>query len=119
MALPFTGGLVTFLVSLLVGGLGIYVGAKVVVGDESVGHALVTAVVGSLVWGLVALFLGGVPVVGWVLPLVAWVAVIAWRYDASWTEAAVVGVVAWLVASVALLVLPVPAVRDVIGIPFV
>ncbi|MFB6095861.1 MAG: hypothetical protein ABEJ74_00545 [Haloferacaceae archaeon] len=112
------GGLVAFVVSLLVGALGIYVGARIVVGRTRYGRAVVTALFGALVWGFAAAFLTGVPLVGSILPLLAWVAVIKWRYPVGWLEAAVVGIVAWLVAAVVIEVLPVDGL-EAVGVPFV
>lgn len=108
---------VRFVVSLLVGGLAIYVAARVVTGEESYGHAVFTAVVGAVVWGLTGFPLGWVPLVGGLLPLVAWVAVVTWRYDVGWVEGAIVGFLAWFVSALVLLVLPFGG--DVFGVPFV
>lgn len=41
--------IVVFLVSLLIGGLGIYVGAAVLASSRDYGHAVVTAALGSVV----------------------------------------------------------------------
>jgi hypothetical protein len=117
MVLEPATGLVRFVVGLLVGGLAIYVAARVVTGESSFGSAVVTAVVGAVAWGLTALLLGWVPLVGSLLPLVVWVGVVKWRYDVGWVEGAVVGFLAWFVSALALLVLPFGG--DVFGVPFV
>lgn len=110
--------LVTFLVSLLVGGLAIYLGARIVSGEESFEFAVVTALVGAFVWAVVNAFLRGVPLVGPFLPLLAWVGVIKWRYGEGWVDAGIIGFVAWVAAVLVLEVLPIAGV-DVFGIPFV
>lgn len=92
--LSLVGSIVAFVVALLVGGLAIFVGAKVVVGVEDYGHAVVTALVGALAWALTA----WIPLVGPLLALVAWVWVIGRRYPGGWVTAALIGVVAWLAA---------------------
>jgi hypothetical protein len=112
------GALVTFLVSLLIGSLGIYVAARIVADERSYEFALVTALVGALVWAVVNAFLRGVPLVGPFLPLVAWVWVIRWRYSEGWLDAAIIGFVAWLLAVVVLEVVLIAGV-DVFGIPFI
>jgi len=100
MAVPFVGSLVAFVIALLIGGLAIYVGARVVAGVDDYGRAVLTAVLGAVAWGLTA----WIPLVGPLLALVAWVWVINWRYPGGWVQAAVIGVVAWLAALVLLFV---------------
>lgn len=46
--------LVVFPVSLLIGALGIYLGARSVTGRGDYTHAIVTALVGAIVWAVVA-----------------------------------------------------------------
>jgi len=88
-----------FLVSLLVGTVAIRLGAQVLI-DRDTGYrrALLTALVGAVVYTLVGYFLGWIPVLGPLLMLVAWVGVINWRYPGGWGTAAGIGVVAWIVA---------------------
>jgi hypothetical protein len=113
------GGLVTFLVSLLVGTVAIAVAASLVTGERDYGTALVTAIAGAVAWGLAALLLGWIPLVGWVVPLVAWVAVVNWRYEGGWVDAGIIGFLAWLTASLAMVVLGSVGVSGVFGVPFV
>lgn len=112
---------VVFVVSALVGGLGIYVGARVVVGKGDYGHAVVTALVGALVWFVVSALFGWVPLLGPALVLLAYLLVIRSRYRAGWLEAGGIALVAWLAAVVVLAVLRLAGVvpGDVLGIPFV
>jgi len=91
-----------FVVSLLVGATGIYAGARVATGTDSFGRAVVTALVGSLVWSVVGFLFGWIPLLGPALALVAYVGVIDWQYPGGWLTAATVAVVAVL-ASVAVL----------------
>ncbi len=113
------GSLVAFVVGLLAGGLAIFIAASVVTGTREYGHAVFTALVGAIVWGLTELLLSWVPVVGEFIPLVAWIWVIRWRYGASWLHAAVIGFVAWGAAILVLTVLPFAGVTDAVGVPFV
>jgi len=94
MALPVSGALVTFLVALLVGGLAIYVGARVVAGVDDYSRAIVTALLGALGWAIVS----WLPVVGSVVALVVWVGVLKWRYPGGWLTAATMGLIAWVAA---------------------
>jgi hypothetical protein len=112
--------LVLFIVTLLIGGLGIYVGASLVAGSRDYGHAVVTAAIGSLVWGITSFFLGGVPVLGPVLVFLAYLAVIKWRYRAGWITAAGIALVAYVTVLVVLALLSnlgAGIVSDIPGIP--
>jgi hypothetical protein len=90
--------LVVFAVSLLVGALGIYVGARVITDSDDYTYAVVTALSGAIVWGVVGFFFGWIPFLGPLLVLVAYVAVINSRYQGGWGEAILIALVA-LVAS--------------------
>ncbi|ELZ19475.1 hypothetical protein [Natrinema limicola] len=98
---PLIGPLVAFLVALLVGGLAIFISARVVVDVDNYSHALVTALLGAITWALTS----WVPLLGPILALIAWIWVINWRYPGGWGTAAVIGLVAWLAALVILFVL--------------
>ncbi len=115
--MPFVHGIVAFVVSLLVGGLGIYVGARIVVGRSSYGHALTTALVGAVVWAIASIFIGWLPLVGPLLVLLAWIWVVKSRYGVGWVDAAIIGFLAWVAAVVILAVLPFGG--GAFGIPFV
>jgi hypothetical protein len=86
---------VSFAVSLLVGGFAIYVGGRLVTDTDSYEHALWTAAIGAVVWALVSGLLDDLPELGPVLTLVAWVAVVRWRYPGGWVRAAAIGALAW------------------------
>ncbi|WP_254536335.1 hypothetical protein [Halomarina litorea] len=114
----FTGiaaSIVGFLVSLLVGALGIYIGASLIAKVEDYTYAIVTALIGSLVWWL----LGWVPFLGPILALVAYIWVINRRYPGGWGSAIGIALVAWLATLVVVFILAfvglVPA--DVTGVP--
>ena len=85
------GTIVSFVVALLVGGLGIYISGRVVADVDDYSHAVVTALVGAIAWAIGSL----IPVVGSLVALVAWVWVINRRYPGGWVTAAIIGVVAW------------------------
>lgn len=84
--------LIVFVVSLLIGALGIYVGARMVADVDDYSYAIVTALVGALAWAL----LGWIPILGPVLALVAYVAVINWRYPGGWLQAIAITLIAWV-----------------------
>lgn len=101
MPVPFVGSIVAFLVALLVGGLAIYVSARLVADVDDYSHAVITALLGAIGWAIASL----VPVIGSILALVVWVGVIKWRYPGGWVKAAIIGGVAWVSALVILFVL--------------
>lgn len=101
MVTPLVGSLIAFIVALLVGGLAIYISARVIVGVEDYSHAVITALIGAIAWALTA----WIPLIGPVIALIVWISVINWRYSGSWIKAALIGLVAWLSALVILFVL--------------
>jgi len=60
------------------------------------GHAVLTALLGALVWAL----LEPIPLLGGLLAIVAWVAVVKWRYRLGWIGSIAIGIAAWAAAVV-------------------
>jgi hypothetical protein len=87
---------IVFVVSLLIGALGIYVGARVVADRDDYSYALITALIGAVVWAIVGFFFGWIPLLGPVLVFLAYVAVLNARYPGGWIDAALIAVIAWL-----------------------
>lgn len=121
-AMALTGPIasaVVFVVSLLIGALGIYAGARVIVGRGDYDHAIVTALIGAIVWAIVGFVVGWIPLVGPLLALIAYIGVINWRYPGDWTAAAMIGLVAWVTVLIALYVLAVLGVTgfEAVGVP--
>lgn len=94
MVVPFIGSIVAFVIALLIGGLAIYVSARLVVDVDDYSHAVITAVLGAVGWALTA----WIPLIGPLIALVVWIWVIKWRYPGGWTKAGIIGGVAWLAA---------------------
>jgi hypothetical protein len=90
------GSILAFVVALLVGGLAIYLSARVVADVEDYSHAVITALIGAIAWAVVA----WIPLLGPVIALVVWIGVINWRYPGGWVDAGIIGFVAWLSALV-------------------
>lgn len=80
---------------------------------------VVTALVGAVVWAVVGFFLGWIPFLGALLTLLAYLAVINYRYPGGWVNAALVALVAWIASVVVLYVLAVLGVVafDALGVP--
>lgn len=94
MVVPVIGAVIAFIVALLVGGLAIFVSAKVVVDADDYSHAIVTALLGAIAWALTS----WIPLLGPLIALIAWIWVINWRYPGGWGTAAAIGLVAWVAA---------------------
>lgn len=117
------GSLVTFLVSLLVGGLGIYVGAKLVVGKGDFWTAVWTALFAALGSTLVSLLVGWIPLLGGllgtILGLIIYLLIVSIQYNVDWIEAAAIAVVAWIAVLVVRFLLgPLLGPGGAIGVPF-
>ncbi|SDR38986.1 hypothetical protein [Natronobacterium texcoconense] len=110
---------IVFVASLLIGALGIYVGARVIVGAGDYDHAIVTALIGAIVWAVVGFFVGWIPLLGPLLALLAYVAVIQVRYPGGWTAAAMVGLLAWVTVLIVLYALAAVGITgfNAVGVP--
>ncbi|WP_265107851.1 hypothetical protein [Halosolutus halophilus] len=110
---------IVFAVSLLIGAVGIYAGAKVIVDAEDYTYAIVTALIGAIVWGLVGFFFGWIPLLGPLLVFVAYLTVINARYPGGWVDAAAITIVAWISVLVVLYVLALLGVTgfEAVGVP--
>lgn len=109
-----------FLVSLLVGTAAIHLGARLLVDrDTGFRRAIVTALIGSIVYTVVGFFLGWIPLLGPLLMLLAWVGVVNWQYPGGWGTATGIGLVAWVVALLLLYALAALNIvtAEAIGIP--
>lgn len=111
--------LIVFAVSLLIGALGIYLGAKVIVDAADYTYAIITALIGAIIWGLVGFFFGWIPLLGPLLVFVAYLTVINARYPGGWVDAAAITIVAWISVLAVLYVLAVLGVTgfDAVGVP--
>lgn len=96
------GSIITFVVSLLIGGIGIYVGAKVVADVEDYSYALVTALIGGILWGIVEFF---VPLIGGLVAFLAYLWIVNRRYPGGWIDALLITLVAWLAVVITLVIL--------------
>jgi ABC-type branched-subunit amino acid transport system permease subunit len=100
--------IILFVVGLLVGGLAIYLGARVVLKSNDYSYAVFTALIGAVVLAVLQYILsitGGLGGLSFIVTLLVWVAVIRWRYSASWINSAVTGLVAWVALVLVLFVL--------------
>ena len=94
-----------FVVSLLIGALGIYVGARVITDRSDYEYAIITALIGSIVWWVVAALVGWIPLLGSLLAFLAWIYIINARYPGGWGKAIGIALVAFVTVWVVLFVL--------------
>lgn len=108
-----------FVVSLIIGALGIYVGARVIVNRDDYEYAIITALIGAVVWWVVAALVGWIPLLGPLLALLAWIYVINARYPGGWVNAIGIALVAFVTVWVVLLVLNAIGILapDALGVP--
>lgn len=97
---PFTNP-ITLALELLIGGLALSASARYVASGvpshaRTLGYGVLTAIAGAIVWAV----LSWVPLVGLLLALLGWLAVVKWRYPVTWTRSVVVAVGAWVVSVV-------------------
>jgi hypothetical protein len=90
--------IIVFVVSLLVGALGIYLGARIITGYDDYTYAIVTALLGAIIWAVIGLLFGWVPLLGPLLVLIAYVTVINYRYPGGWGNDILISLIAWLAA---------------------
>ena len=111
--------ILVFVVSLLVGALGLYLGARVVTDVEDYTYALVTALIASLVWTVVAFLFGWIPLLGPLLALLAYIGIINYRYPGGWLNAIGIALVAWVATFVILYLLALLnlATFEAVGVP--
>lgn len=110
---------IVFVVSLLVGALGIYIGARVITNYDDYTYAMVTALLGAIIWGVVGFLFGWIPLLGPLLVLIAYVAVINYRYPGGWVNAIVISLIAWLASLIVLYLLALVGIGgfEAIGVP--
>ncbi len=117
--MPLIDSLIVFGIGLLIGAIGIYVGGRVVTGIEDYTYAIGTAFIGAIVWAITAFFLGGIPGIGPLIVLLAWIWIINRRYPGGWGNAALIGLIAWITVLAVLAVLAWAGVGnfEAIGVP--
>lgn len=111
---------IVFVVSLLIGALGIYIGARVITGHDDYTYAIITALIGALIWAIVGFLFGWIPLLGPILVLIAYVAVINWRYEGGWLNAILIALIAWVATFLVLYVLASVGIGtfEAIGVPW-
>ena len=96
-SLQLDNSVVIFVIGLVISTIIIFIVTKLFRGRTNIGKAFVTAVIGALVWvvayrlfghGLLAIVIGGI----------AWLLALKGLYGLSWTRAAIIAVIIWIVS---------------------
>lgn len=86
-----------FVASLIIVSVATYASTAVLTDSSSYVHSLITALFTSIVWFGVTYFTGGTFVIaGPVLAIIAYVAVINWRYPGGWVRAGAITALTWI-----------------------
>lgn len=111
--------IIVFVVSLLMGALAIYLAARVITDYENYTYAVVTALIGAIIWAIVGFLFGWIPFLGPLLVLIAYVAVINYRYPGGWVNAILISLIAWIASIVVLYLLALIGIGafEAIGVP--
>lgn len=111
--------LIVFAVSLLIGALGIYVGGQLVTDSKDYTYAIVTALIGAIIWAVAGFLFGWIPLLGPALVLLAYIGVIHYRYPGGWFAAALIALIAWLSTLVVLYMLALMNIGafEAVGVP--
>ncbi len=97
-AMLFTGyGLLILLVTLLVGAFFLWIGAKVA---KIAGATFLKALLATFLGMVAGIILGLVPVLGWLLGIVAYIVIIKYIFNTDWGKA----IIAWLISFVAAII---------------
>ncbi|MFC5972688.1 hypothetical protein ACFPYI_15230 [Halomarina salina] len=100
------GTVLIFVVSVLVGGVGNYLGIRLVSDQHpTYVHAVVSTILSAAVWAVVSYALAVyepdiTPFAGALVALLVWIGVLYLRYDGGIVTAVPAGVTAWLIAVV-------------------
>lgn len=107
--------IIAFVVSLLIGALGIYVGAMVLTDVEDYSHAVITALIGAVAWAII----GWIPLLGPILAFIVYIVVLHIRYPGGVLKAVGIALIAWIAVAIVLTVLAMLGIGgiDAAGVP--
>ena len=108
-----------FLISLVTGAISIYAGAFIVLGSASFQTAILAALIGSAVWGLISFFMGWIPFFGSLITLAVWLGVINLLFSGGWWVAAQIAIFAWLASLIVVYIAGAAGIRreNAMGVP--
>jgi hypothetical protein len=100
-----TNSVIIFIIGLLVSTLAIYLVTSITRHRRSIKLALFTAIIGSIVYGIVYLWLGN-GFLSAILGGIAWLLALKAIYHMGWLKALIIAVSIWIIASIIGVLLP-------------
>jgi len=88
---------VIFVIALVISTIVIFIVTKLFRGRTNLGKAFITAVIGAVVW-VVVYYLFGHGLLALVVGGIAWLLALKGIYGLSWTRAAIIAVIIWIVS---------------------
>lgn len=88
------GAILSFVVSLLLSGAAIYIGASMLADVQDFGLAVMTAFFGTVALMVTDFFLGWIPLVGFAAALLAYLTVVNLAYPGGYVKAAGISLIA-------------------------
>lgn len=88
---------VIFVIALVISTIVIFIVTKLFRGRTNLGKAFITAVIGAVVW-VVVYYLFGHGLLALVVGGIAWLLALKGIYGISWTRAAIIAVIIWIVS---------------------
>jgi hypothetical protein len=92
-----SGPAIIFVIGLVISTIIIFAITKIFRGRTSIGKAFITAVIGALVW-VIAYYLFGHGLLATVAGGIAWLLALKGIYGVSWTRAAIIAVIIWILS---------------------
>jgi hypothetical protein len=96
---------ISFVIGLVISTIIIWIVTKLFGEKEGIGRAFVTALIGSVIYGI-AYFLMGNGLLAAVVGGIVWLLALRWLYDIGWVKALVVAIIIWVAAAIIGLLLP-------------
>jgi len=103
--MAFLGVLIGFLISLVISAIIIFIAAKLLGEKEGFGTAILAALAGAVIFGLVSYFLG-IGIIASVIAGIVWLIALSSLYQMGWLKSFVVAVIIWIFAAIVSYVLP-------------
>ncbi len=100
---------VIFVIALVISTIVIFIVTKLFRGRTNLGKAFITAVIGAVVW-VVVYYLFGHGLLALVVGGIAWLFALKGIYGLSWTRAAIIAVIIWIVSYFVTVALGLPTV---------
>ncbi|MDQ2684435.1 MAG: hypothetical protein M3Y25_01165 [Thermoproteota archaeon] len=98
-------GIISFLIGLAISTVLIYIVTKLLGEKEGIKTALLAALLGSIMFGIVS-FIFGNGIIAAAIGGIIWLVSLKWLYSTGWLKAILIAVVLWIVVSFVGLFLP-------------